>query len=742
MKTKLFSSLRPKNKDCTGSPLQVYGGGDPKATLFDKCFAGQASSLLGVDVKANTNHLFCPKVDRNFNGVTKGIAGNASDNVGEFSLCYLLETDMQFFATIGDKADFIDSQRGQAEIPLDVLKGTPLEGTKRLFFGLWPVVIPLFHGMEVPYENINEDGIIDVFEELGEGYGKWAKANAEYRKDQDLIEATIGKLNTDQRVAYLFPAGSKDLWPLAENGNVVDFPFAQSGTHPELASEIRAVFAAAPAPQVSIASPPRAGSSTTNNGRLDGVTIQVRSSEDEDKDAAAVLGQCKLRLFLASANFDWVAGTINTVAYPVISDGMKTVLSKARSARADHFTAFLQMGCDKAKAGSSTSILSKLANIHVVQKTMAASMLLGNFQIAKVDNLYADDTRLDSSAFMGQYDMDAVNRLIQDQQNYDSQNVNNLPETKRSTPKTFIEKIGYLRTVEQFLAMNVNVSNIASFCVDSEAMKAELGNPMVVSLALSFIDLLGPRFTEWTNSTHKGGNHVHLTLYGYFDSAMLRICKFATSFHNINVMGSGRPSSELDLTHLRDAAVCMEHCHKHFTGLFAMNIPDTSPITIKQEPLVPRVVNVPAAAVRAIAAPAAGAPAGAPKRPSPTNQEVNRAPRRLKLATAAPAFDPKEKGFIFLYNPNQEYTFPASIGVCAPFVCQGQQCPCASSDERCNRTHIFRPTNRNKDLVQQITDDLLASGKGWINKDAMRGFRLDPKYDPLLGNKSGPFAGG
>ena len=94
MKTKLYSSLRPKNKDCTGLSWQVYGGVDPKASLFDKCFAGQASSLLGVDLKANTNHLFCPKVDRNFDGVTKGIAGNASDNIGEFSLRYLTESDI------------------------------------------------------------------------------------------------------------------------------------------------------------------------------------------------------------------------------------------------------------------------------------------------------------------------------------------------------------------------------------------------------------------------------------------------------------------------------------------------------------------------------------------------------------------------------------------------------------------------------------------------------------------------
>ena len=53
----------------------------------------------------------------------------------------------------------------------------------------------------------------------------------------------------------------------------------------------------------------------------------------------------------------------------------------------------------------------------------------------------------------------------------------------------FIEKIDYLRTVEQFLSLNANASKIASFCVDLDAMKGELDNPVVVSLALSFVDL-------------------------------------------------------------------------------------------------------------------------------------------------------------------------------------------------------------------------------------------------------------
>ena len=94
-----------------------------------------------------------------------------------------MESDIQFFATIGEKDAFLDSQRGQAEIPLDVLEGMALKGTKRLYFDLWSLVIPFFHGMDVPYENIYEEGVIKFFEELGEGYGKWAKANAGSRHD-------------------------------------------------------------------------------------------------------------------------------------------------------------------------------------------------------------------------------------------------------------------------------------------------------------------------------------------------------------------------------------------------------------------------------------------------------------------------------------------------------------------------------------------------------------------------------
>ena len=83
-------------------------------------------------------------------------------------------------STIGEKNNFINSQRDQAETPLETLKGTALEDTRRFYFGFWSLDTPLFFGMDVPDENINEEGAIEFFEELGEGYGKWAQPDVKW----------------------------------------------------------------------------------------------------------------------------------------------------------------------------------------------------------------------------------------------------------------------------------------------------------------------------------------------------------------------------------------------------------------------------------------------------------------------------------------------------------------------------------------------------------------------------------
>ena len=89
MKTNMFLSFRLNSRDVTAPPFQVYGGSSYKEGFINKCFNGSVFSMLCLEVKANTSHLLAPKVDRSFGGDTKGIADNASDMVGEFSLHYL-----------------------------------------------------------------------------------------------------------------------------------------------------------------------------------------------------------------------------------------------------------------------------------------------------------------------------------------------------------------------------------------------------------------------------------------------------------------------------------------------------------------------------------------------------------------------------------------------------------------------------------------------------------------------------
>ena len=136
---------------------------------------------------------------------------------------------------------------------------------------------------------------------MGEGYHNWAKANADYRANQADIEAVVKKMPPAAQMKHLFPAGDDEPWPLSENGNVINFPFARSEDHLKIAKQIRSFFSSDSVPAIV---PQGVGDASGGVNPLNGVTIQVRSSEDEDKDAAATLGQSKCRLYLAGADID------------------------------------------------------------------------------------------------------------------------------------------------------------------------------------------------------------------------------------------------------------------------------------------------------------------------------------------------------------------------------------------------------------------------------------------------------
>ena len=164
---------------------------------------------------------------------------------------------------------------------------------------------------------------------------------------------------------------------------------------------------------------------------------------------------------------------MKNVSCPTLSSPFELVLVKVRSSSSAMFRIF-----------------STNASLHVVQQAMGTAILLGNLQSSKVTELYADTQLLDGTAFFEWIDMDHVERHCRIIQGYESQEANNMPEAKPSAPKTCIERIGTLNSVDGVVSLNVNHSNVASGCVDVKNMEATRSPNLILSLNKFFIGLI------------------------------------------------------------------------------------------------------------------------------------------------------------------------------------------------------------------------------------------------------------
>ena len=105
------------------------------------------------------------------------------------------------------------------------------------------------------------------------------------------------------------------------------------------------------------------------------------------------------------------------------------------------------------------------------------------------------------------------------------------------------------------MTLVVNASNIATACVNVLAMEAA-GTPcMLISLTKFFVSFMDLESDTLMCSDVGGGDHVHLTLFRFYDKASLYLAKYATNVENQNVVESARPASDLDLTYAKKAAL-------------------------------------------------------------------------------------------------------------------------------------------------------------------------------------------
>ena len=86
-----------------------------------------------------------------------------------------------------------------------------------------------------------------------------------------------------------------------------------------------------------------------------------------------------------------VIGIISGVTYPVLLKGLQIVHTKPHYVHTSLMQSMLQMGCNAAKADSTSSLFLKLPSIHVVQKSRIANLLYENLQLERLGNLWGNE---------------------------------------------------------------------------------------------------------------------------------------------------------------------------------------------------------------------------------------------------------------------------------------------------------------------------------------------------------------
>jgi hypothetical protein len=143
----------------------------------------------------NFIYLFAPQIHHDLGGKPRGIVGNASNKMGEFSCVYIKLTDLNYFPNIRSTTT-MDIRLKHTEVtPLDPehLKFTkdfkgftnPLRGT------LLPVFFLIYFGQDIPQGSITSDKEKSTLAKLGLGYGLWVETASEAIDKFDKIEIVM-----------------------------------------------------------------------------------------------------------------------------------------------------------------------------------------------------------------------------------------------------------------------------------------------------------------------------------------------------------------------------------------------------------------------------------------------------------------------------------------------------------------------------------------------------------------------
>lgn len=718
-----FTSSLPRRPDITGSPEQVFRYDNFRTALVSGIENGIIAAIGTIDLGSSCfQYLFNPTVHRRLDGTISAILGNSSNTIGEFSIRKVDMAAFRLFPVVNLRSAFPASVVLGANIP-SMLRGDTWMATQEepVAGCVLPNFFPVYFGQEVVYGDVRTNAVLEAFTQLGPGYEAWLTlALLSMQRCDDLIHI-VDTLEADKTL-YFDPSWNVETsLPFASNGPCGTNIIVQSSEYPQEAQKIKSFFLRTP----SVPTQPQG-------------TITVTLPGEAEKDAEAKNGITKLSLFLIAADCDFDAGTISNVQMATRSSGMECVVASGRAARAQAYSDLIRKACISAKEQSPWDARGTQVTLKIVQKTVAAGLLSGNFATEQLTSFYNEANSVDPSVFLPQTNLVQLAAIQETELKMRNEVMMEVADTQRTKPKTAIARIGSLTSMEAFSSTCININTIISASVSTASPV-----PILRQVVMGMAELINN--SDWRDYWARVGTEMpdfHLQCYGYLDTIWNNLALFAVDFGNCNVVNENRPLADLDISKLRNVVKAFKGFRYSLSMAQATNAPITAvpqylkaALSVADKASKKRDTETAATSKPTSTTPKSASTKSTAGANDPQVKKRKQGPR----SDTEPPQDKTERGMFFLKDPTMELAriFPTNLSekLCAAFMCKGREC--TRPRGQCGFAHRARPVDVKPDDLNKIIAKFREEKSGWLNKHVFAGFQLNPCQALLLGDANG-----
>ncbi|KAL7433446.1 hypothetical protein ACHAXH_004340 [Discostella pseudostelligera] len=612
-----------------------------------------------------------------------------------------------------------------ADIPPNLRIDTWLATSEEPIVGcVLPNFFPVYFGQNIVYGDIRTKAVVNAFAQLGLGYQVWlSQAELATRRRDDIIHI-VETLEADKSTYFAPNWMAENSLPFASNGPCGTSIIVQSSEYPQEAHAIKSFF-------LPVASVPV---------QLQG-TITVTLPGEAEKDAEAKNGITKLSLFLIAADCDFEAGTITNVQMATHLPGMDCVVSSGRAARAQAYSDLIRKACISAKEQSPWDARGTQVSLKIVQKTVAAGLLSGNFATEQLTSFYNEANSVDPSVFLPQTNSAQLAAIQDTELKLRNEVMMEVSDTQQTKPKTAIARIGSLSLMEAFSSTCININTIISASVSTASPV-----PVLHQVVMGMAELINN--SDWREYWARVGAEMpefHLQCYGYLDTMWNNLALFALDFGNCNVVNENRPMVDLDLSKLRNVVKTF----KGFRYTLHMAQATYTPIAMVPQYLKSALLLAEKPSKKrdteAVVVSRSASTNTRSTATSPSNQAGGANDAQIKKrkqgprGNTEPPSSKSDRGMFFLKDSAMELgrVFPSDLSekLCAGFMCKGREC--TRPRGQCAFAHRARPSDLKPEDLNAIIAKIRADKSGWLNKHVFAGFALNPCQAIMLGDANG-----